>query len=267
MSQSNPKLHTQQFIVKNAKANIVIVHGLHEHSGRYAHVIASLNEAGLNVYTFDVRGHGQSEGVRNFITDIDEYRQDLENVLRQVPTDKPLFLLGHSMGGLIVMNYMLYRERDDVAGVILSGPALEIGEDVSPTAIKILSVVGKYLPQMKTIAVKPSQISRDPIEVEKYKNDPLNSFHGTKAGLGIALLKAIQEAKPQFNQFSQPLLIMHGGADTITNPEGSKLLFKSCKSEDKTIKLWEGAYHEIFNETNKDEVINYMTDWLKARIS
>jgi alpha-beta hydrolase superfamily lysophospholipase len=267
MSNSNLNLHIQQFKIKNNKANIVIVHGLHEHSGRYAHVIAALNEAGLGVYTFDLRGHGQSDGVKNFISDIDEYRQDMENVLRQVPTDKPLYLLGHSMGGLIVMNYMLYRDRADISGVILSGPALEIGDDVSPMAIKILGVVGKYLPQLKTVKVKPSQISRDFNEVEKYKNDPLNSLHGTKAGLGIALLTAIQELKPKFPQFTHPILIMHGGADTITNPEGSRLLSETCESKDKTLKIWEDAYHEIFNEINKDEVIEYMLDWIKARIS
>lgn len=267
MSKSNPKLHIQQFIIKNNKANLVIVHGLHEHSGRYAHVIAALNEAGLGVYTFDLRGHGQSDGVKNFISDIDEYRQDMENVLRQVPTDKPLYLLGHSMGGLIVMNYMLYRDREDIAGVILSGSALEVGDDVSPLALKILGVVGKYLPQMKTVKVKPNQISRDFAEVEKYKNDPLNSLHGTKAGLGIALLQAIEELKPKFPQFTHPILIMHGGADTITNPKGSKLLYETCNSDDKTLKLWDGAYHEIFNETNKDEVIDFMLDWLKIRIS
>jgi alpha-beta hydrolase superfamily lysophospholipase len=265
-SSQNITLYTKDYLVKNEKANLLIIHGMHEHCGRYQHVAKMLNESGINVYTFDLRGHGNSGGPKNIVKDIDEYRQDVENVYRTIPKNKPFFLLGHSMGGLIAVNFLLYRERTDITGVILSGPALEVGNDITPTTVKIVKFLGKYVPELKTSKLNPSSISRDPVTIEQYKTDPLITRHGAKAGLGLALINAITETKKDFNKFDFPVLIMHGGDDKIVNPEGSKELYATCKSKDKTLKIWDGAYHEIFNEINKKEVLEFMNAWITARI-
>lgn len=262
----NLNLFTKNYLIESPKANILIVHGLHEHCLRYAHVADALNKIGLNVYTFDLRGHGQSQGLKVNIKSVDEYREDVETVYRNIPKNIPFFILGHSMGGLIVADFLLFNERNDVNGAILSGPALELGEDISPILIKIVNLIGGLLPNLPTQKLDVKLVSRDPAEVEKYAKDPLNYLGGTKAGLGKALLNRITETKPKFESFDYPVLIMHGGVDKITNINGSKALFAQSKSVDKTFKEWEGAFHEIFNETNKSEVIDYMCDWIGEKI-
>lgn len=265
-SSNNIDLYTKDYLVKNPKANLLIVHGLHEHCERYQHVATHLNSIGVNVYTFDLRGHGKSGGPKNIIKDIDEYRQDVENVYRTIPKDIPFFILGHSMGGLIVFHFLMFQERTDIAGVIFSGAALEVGEDITPLTVKAVKVIGKILPQLKTEKLNPDNITRDKKEVELYKTDPLITRHGAKAGLGLALINAIQDAKTMFKDFNFPVLIMHGGDDKITNPKGSIALYDLCASQDKSLQIWEGAYHEIFNEINKKEVLDFMNLWVEARI-
>ena len=259
-------LFTKNYFVENPKANILIIHGLHEHCLRYAHVAEALNKIGLNVYTFDLRGHGQSEGPKVNIKSMDEYREDVENVYRTVPKNLPIFILGHSMGGLITTDFLLFNEKTDIKGTILSGAALEIGEDISPILQKIVSFLGKIAPNLPTVKVNPKLISRDSDEVDKYIKDPLNYVGGTKAALGSAVIDKIKEVKTSFNAFNYPVLIMHGGTDKITNINGSKALFENAQSTDKTFKEWEGARHEIFNETNKTDVIKVMCDWIENRL-
>lgn len=258
-------LHTENYIIKDAKANLLVIHGLNEHCGRYKHVASALNEIGVNVYTFDLRGHGQSQGESSFVNDVDEYREDVENVYRTIPKNIPLFILGHSMGGMIAVKFLLFNEKTQVSGVILSAAALEVGADITPLTQKVVGFLGKLAPKLKTVKLDPTSISRDPLEVEKYVTDPLIQLDGAKAGLALALLTEIKSLKTQFKNFTYPVLIMHGTADKITNPEGSKSLFQQATNKDKTLKLWDDAFHEIFNEINKKEVITFMINWIKER--
>lgn len=264
-STNGLNLFTKNYLIEKPKASILIVHGLHEHCLRYTHVAEALNTIGLNVYTFDLRGHGQSEGPKVNIKSVDEYREDVETIYRSISKNIPFYILGHSMGGLIVTDFLLYNERNDIKGAILSGAALEVGEDISPLLRKIANLIGGILPNLPTQKVDLNILTHDPAEIEKCKNDPYLYLGGTKAGLGKALLNRIEELKPKFEFFNYAVLIMHGGDDKITNPKGSKELFEKAKSADKTLKLWEGAFHEIFNETNKAEVIKYMCDWIEKR--
>ena len=216
--------------------------------------------------TFDLRGHGQSEGPKVKIKSVDEYREDVETVYRNIPKNIPFFILGHSMGGLIVTDFLLFNERNDVNGAILSGPALEVGEDISPILIKLANFIGGVAPNLATQKLDPFLLTRDQIEREKAINDSLIYQKGTKAGLAKALLSRIIETKGKLTNFNYPVLIMHGGADKLTNIKGSKALFERAESSDKIFKEWDGAFHEIFNETNKIEVINFMCDWVVKRI-
>jgi alpha-beta hydrolase superfamily lysophospholipase len=265
-STNNINLFTKNYLIDSPKANILIVHGLHEHCLRYAHVAEALNTIGLNVYTFDLRGHGQSEGPRVNIKSVDEYREDVESVYRSIPKNLPFFILGHSMGGLIVTDFLLFNERNGVKGAILSGPALEVGEDISPILLKLANFIGSIAPNLSTQKLDVNLVSTDPAEVTKYANDPLNYLGGTKAGLGKAVLNRIGSIKTKYQYFDYPVLIMHGGADKLTNIKGSKQLFAEAKTVDKSLKIWEGGFHEIFNEINKKEVIDFMCDWIGKRI-
>jgi acylglycerol lipase len=260
------KLYTKNYLIDNPKANVLIVHGLGEHCERYAHVASALNGIGASVYTFDLRGHGRSEGEAVFIKSIDQYRQDTETVADTIPKNLPFILIGHSMGGLISLHYLLAKKRTDVTAVVLSGAAIAVGDDVTAFTIGVISFIARFFPKLKTVKLDPKSIARDTDTVEKYTNDPLVYHGGTKAGLAVALLRGINEVKTKFGSFDYPVLIMHGGDDKITNIEGSKQLYTQSQSPDKTLKIWDGAYHEIFNETNRQEVIKTMTNWIEARL-
>ena len=260
------QLYTKNYLLANPNANLLLVHGMGEHCERYTHVAAALNTLGISVYSFDLRGHGKSTGDRVFIKDIAEYREDVETIYKTVPKDLPLFILGHSMGGLITLNFLLHQVRTEIKGVVLSGAALAVGDDITPVTQFVLKLVGNFLPQLKTLKLDPKSISRDEKIVEEYQTDPLIYHEGAKAGTGLALLKAIKEITPKFKDFNYPALFMHGEADKIVNPQGTKDLFAECKSTDKTLKIWDNAYHEIFNEINKNEVIDLMVKWIADRI-
>lgn len=259
----NLNLFTKNYIIENAKGSLLIVHGLHEHCLRYQHVAIEMNKIGLNVYTYDHRGHGQSDGPKVLIKSVDEYRADLQLIYQSIPKNIPFFILGHSMGGLIVTDFVLAENRPDIKGVVLSGPALEIGDDISPLLIKMAGLIGTLLPNLPTQKLDPELITRDKNEIEKCLNDPLMYLGGTKAGLGKALLERIKKVQPKFKKFNYSVLIMHGGADKLANPKGSQLLYDEAISTIKTLKYWDGAYHEIFNEINKEEVIEYTKSWLE----
>lgn len=265
-STNGVELFTQNYIVENAKASLLLIHGLGEYSGRYTHVVNAFNAAGVNVYTFDLRGHGYSHGERAFITDLDEYQEDVEGVYSRIPKDLPCFILGHSMGGLIAVHFLLSSKQNNVQGVILSGAALEVGADISPLTQKIVRLLAKISPKIKTVKLDPKKISRDPATVKAYQTDPLIYRDGGKTGLAVALLDGIQQQQAKFKLFTYPVLVMHGQNDQITNPDGSKKLYEEAASTDKTLKIWDGAFHEIFNEINKSEVIDYTVSWLDQRV-
>lgn len=263
---NNLQLHSQNYLIDNAKASVLIIHGLGEYSGRYAHVAQAFNAIGANVYTFDLRGHGLSEGERAFVKTAHEYREDAEAAFDLVPQDLPTFVVGHSMGGLITLLFLLAHKRSNIRGVILSGAAIEAGEDITPLVVWITKLLAKIFPRLQTTKLDPKSISRDSQTVAAYAADPLVYHGGLKTGLGLALLNAINEVKGKFGAFDYPVLIMHGQADKITNIKGSQQLYEQAPSKDKTLKIWEGAYHEIFNETNRQEVIKTTADWVKERI-
>ncbi len=259
-------LFTKNYLTPTATANVLVVHGFGEHCERYAHVADALNGVRANVYTFDLRGHGKSEGEPFLIKNIDEYRDDVETVYRTIPKDKPLFVLAHSMGGLIAIYFLLFSKPTDICGVVLSAPAIKEGDDINFFTKLVARILGKIAPKLQLVKVNPKYISRNPEEVQKYITDPLVYNGGIKAGLGLALLNAIAAIKSRFADFAYPVLVMHGEADKVANIEGTKEFYSQCTSADKTLKIWEGAYHEIFNETNKAKVIAAMTDWVKTRI-
>jgi alpha-beta hydrolase superfamily lysophospholipase len=262
----NLSLFVKNYPIQNPKARILLVHGLGEHCLRYTHVAEAFSAIGFEVYTFDLRGHGQSEGERAFVTDIQRYCEDVEAVYQTIPKDLPFYMLGHSMGGLITLKFLVQQPRPDVRGAIFSGAALQAGDDITPFVIFITKLLAKFFPKLQTTKLDPKSISRDAETVKNYASDPLIYHDGLKTGLGMAVLKAFDEVKARFANFDYPVLIMHGGADKITNIKGSKEFYEKAASRDKTFKIWDGAYHEIFNETNRAEVIAFMTNWAQKTL-
>ncbi len=253
--------------VDGTDAVVVIVHGYGEHSGRYAHVARRLALQNFIIETFDLRGHGRSEGDRAFISSFDQYTRDVHvfaKRVREKHPDLPVFLLGHSLGGLIAATYILdFQPR--IGGVILSSPALKISEDLSPLLRKMSGLIAKILPKLPTLKLDASLISRDPKVVEAYANDPLVYHKGTLAKTGAEIIHATQKIQAKMEMLRLPMLIFHGTADRLTDPEGSKQLYLRAKSPDKILKLYEGFYHETMNEPEKEKVLNDVVGWLVKR--
>ncbi|HEX9975406.1 MAG TPA: alpha/beta hydrolase [bacterium] len=251
---------------KNSKAVIVIIHGYAEHSGRYAHVADYLVNHGYAVETFDLRSHGKSDGKNTFIRSFDEFLSDVDLFLKRVKErhqGKDIFLLGHSMGGTITTLFTITR-KPDLKGVLLSGATLKISADISPFLIRISSVIGKILPKLPTIKIDSGSISRDSEVVKKYNNDPLVYRGGIPGRTGAEFNRAIKLIQKDMEAIDLPILIMHGTADRLSDPEGSKQLYERVQSKDKTLKLYEELYHEILNEPEKEKVLADIVEWLDA---
>jgi len=253
---------------ENPKATVIIVHGYAEHSTRYTHVAEHLVNNGYAIETFDLRGHGQSEGKRAFVRSFDEYLGDLEQFLERVKQRikaKNTFLLGHSMGGAIVSLFAITR-KPDIKGLILSGPALKISDDISPLLVRLSSIIGTFLPRLPTIKLDSSGISRDPEVVRRYDNDPLVYRGGIPARTGAEITGATRMIQAGMESISLPLLILHGSDDRLADPEGSKSLYERAQSKDKNLKLYEGYYHEVMNEPEKEMVLADIVEWTEGHL-
>lgn len=252
-------------------ALVVLVHGYGEHAGRYKLVIESLVARGYAVYTIDHRGHGESEGVRAHVERFEYFVDDLRQLVDQASAahrDLPLFMIGHSMGGLIATRYAL-RYQQELHGLVLSGPALVVGDDVSAGLKRVSGILARLAP---TLALTPataspeSVLSRDPIVQELFDNDPLCYKGKVRARLGHELMLAGARTRAHLAELTVPLLVMYGTDDKLVNPSGALQVYEQASSADKTIKAWPGCRHEIFHEPEKHDVIAYMLDWLAAHL-
>lgn len=264
------ELYLQAWIPEEFKAAVLIVHGLAEHSSRYAHFAQFLNDNGYAVYTFDGRGHGKSAaGTPDaFYESIDDYTKDVDALygkMKAHANGKPCFIFGHSMGGCVVSYYEI-THQPDTTGILLSGPAVVVGDDISPFLVRVSKFLSRVAPQMATTTLDGNSISRDPAVVDKYNNDPLNYRGGIRARVGAEMLKAIDVITSRRADFKNPVLIMHGTADRLTAPKGSQALYDGVSSADKSLKMYEGLYHELVNEPEKELVMNDMLAWMAARI-
>lgn len=249
-------------------AVVVLVHGYGEHCGRYNHVASTFAGRGAAVYGYDQRGYGRSDGTRAYVDSFNQYLDDLNQFLDYVRTrqpDRPLFLFGHSMGGLVVLKHVLERPSSH-KGLMLSAPAIKINPNLAPLLRRLAQFLGRVAPTLPTTRSPEGAISRDPAVVEEAKNDPLN-YHGrVLARTGAEMLKAGEEVRRHLDDLSDPFLVIHGTADSLASPEWSKRLYKRAASNDKTIELYEGLYHETFNEPEQDEVLRDLGNWLGERI-
>ncbi|MGV9793757.1 alpha/beta hydrolase [Gordonia sp. NPDC003422] len=249
----------------DARGTLVIAHGLAEHGARYTHVVDRLVAAGFVVAVPDHVGHGRSGGKRLRVRGFADFTDDLDTVIDQVTTpDAPTFLLGHSMGGAIALDYAL-DHQDKLDGLVLSGAAVVPGDDLAPAAIKVAKILGRVAPWMPTTALDSASISKDRAVVAAYDADPLVPRGRIPAGLAGALLSTMQTFPDRLPSLHLPLLVLHGSADALTAPAGSEMVDRLAGSADKKLVIYDGLYHEIFNEPEQDIVIGDVVEWLEAR--
>ncbi len=250
------------------KAVLLVVHGLGEHGGRYMNVVNHFVPLGFGVYALDHIGHGKSEGPREFVRQYTDFTQNLNTFYRMVvewQPEKPVFLLGHSMGGGIAAYYLL-DYQDDFKGAILSAPAVKVGESVSPATINISKILSKIAPQMGVIALDATQISRDPAVVEAYLNDPLVFKGKTPARLASEMLVSMQRITAEARTLRLPLLLLQGGKDALVEPAGAQMLYDAAQSTDKAIHIYDELFHEVFNEPEREQVLKDVEAWLLAHL-
>ncbi len=249
------------------RADLIIVHGYAEHSGRYEHVGAWFAERGVAVHAYDLRGHGCSGGERVFVRSFDEHLDDLETFLAGVgDPERPRFLLGHSMGGGIVALYAAERQIG-MHGVLLSGAVTQRPGGVAGVITSVLVLAGRAFPKVKLNKLDAATVSRDPQVVAKYDSDPLVYREKMYAGTLSAMMRAASRIRKRAGRMGGPLLIMHGTEDALVSPEASRSLHEVAGADDKTLKLYEGLFHEILNEPEQRQVMADMLGWMEERIA
>ncbi len=264
-------IHFQKFGSRNARASLLIIHGLGEHSGRYQRLAEELEKLELQIWIPDLRGHGRSSGLRGHVSRFHDYLQDLQALIKVLQDttaqESPLFLLGHSMGGLIAI-HLCCQLKNSVRGLALSSPMFNLASDL-PMVIRLSSSLGSVLRPSMTISngIDPSRLSHDPAQVEAYVADPLVHDRISFRWL-TECLRANAAAYGLASSLETPVLFQLAGADRIVNPYPSQRLFRQVASRDKDLVIYPGYYHEIFNETPKlrKAPIEDLCNWIVERI-
>jgi alpha-beta hydrolase superfamily lysophospholipase len=263
-AKDGTEIFYKYILADKPKASVFIVHGLGEHLGRYENVINTLKE--YNLFLLDLRGHGKSGGKRGHVMRFDEYLDDVDALRNEVKNlvQGKSFILGHSMGGLIVLRYAIYRP-EGLSGVVSSGPLLGVNVEVPKIQIVIGGFISKVAPSLAmSNNIDTNKLSHDRAVVDAYNNDPL--VHAkVSARWYVEMVKAMVDTNANAGKLTMPCLIMHGSADALTNPKSSREFFEKAGSKDKTYKLYEGYYHEIYNEVEKQKPLSDMAEWLNKR--
>jgi|SRR5688572_6718357 len=248
------------------RAIIVLVHGFNSHGGYYLWAAEQLLASGLAVYALDLRGRGKSDGERYFIDKFAEYQSDVDalvNLARRREPGLPLFLFGHSAGGVIASNYVL-DHQSQIAGLVCESFAYKV--PAPDFALAVLKGLSHLAPHAHVLNLPKKEFSRDPKVVQALLDDPLlaNEVQPTKTV--AEMVRADERLARDFPQFKLPLLIIHGTRDTVTRPEGSKEFYERAGSADKTLKLYEGYFHDPLNDIGKEAVMADIRAWLEKRI-
>ena len=262
-------LYERRWLVPDPEASIVIIHGYGEHCERYDHVAERMNAEGYSVYAYDHRGHGESPGKMGYIPsfkllidDLDAYLCHLHGSIQNTPT----ILFGHSMGGLILTEYAI-AYKPDVAGLVFSSPGVKPDENVAPLLQKISGIMASICPILPVHFLDPAGISRVESEVKKYASDP-KVYHGKiLARTGHELLETMKHASSNLGEINLPLLLLHGTDDPFVSVDSSQLMFEKTSSIDKTLKLYEGDYHEVFNDHSRERFLSDLLEWIANHIS
>lgn len=262
---AGPSLYYQSWTpLDDCTAVLLIAHGLAEHSGRYEHFAAFFVAHGYAVFALDHIGHGKSDGDRCHIGQFSEYTDGISLLLDRARAKCPgirVVLVGHSMGGLIAMRFLIEHQAE-FAGCVLSGAAIQPAVEPSSVQRLMVKFFSRVLPKLRVLQLDASEVSRDPAVVDCYRKDPLVFTGKVTARLAEQLFSTMAWIEDRLSAIALPMLILHGSADGLTSPEGSKMLHQKISSRNKKLIIYEGLYHEIYNEPEQDEVMTDVANWL-----
>lgn len=261
-------LHGLSWPHESPRAVLALIHGHGEHIGRYGHVADALHANDIAMLGYDLIGHGESPGKRGHFPNYDAVLDSIGAMVDKAKADfpeVPVFLMGHSMGGNLVANYVL-RRGVDIAGVILSSPWLELAFAPSALDLTLANVMKGILPSFtQSSKLDATAISRDAEEVRRYQQDA--KIHDkVSPGLFLPIVEGGTYALDHASAWSLPLLIQHGSGDRITSFEASKR-FAEAISGEVTFRAWEGGYHELHNDLEREQVIQAMVDWIVTQVA
>ncbi len=261
------KILTRAWLPDTApRAVVAIVPGFNSHSGHYGWVAGELVAAGLAVYAVDLRGRGKSEGERFYVDAVGDYTGDVDllvNLAQERHPGLPVFLLGHSAGGVVSCVYTL-DHPGKLAGLICEDFAFQVpAPDVALALLKGLSHV---VPHAHALKLPNEAFSRNPEVVDFMNRDPLIANEVQPVQTVAALVHADERLKKEFPLFTLPLLILHGTADRVTKPSGSQFFYDRAGSADKMLKLYDGHFHDLLNDVDKDKVMADITGWIRGRL-
>ncbi|HWL51779.1 MAG TPA: alpha/beta fold hydrolase [Chthoniobacteraceae bacterium] len=240
---------------------VVITHGLGEHSGRYPHVVAALREAGFTVITHDLRGHGRSGGRRGDAPRFAAFLDDLDLILRQLRPPAPVFLYGHSLGGLIALRYLQTRPAA-IAGAVVASPWIRLAFTPPWWKLALGQVARIVFPRLRQFTgMNEGRLSRDPAFLATLPDLHL-SHHHLSARLFFDILKACRAAQHDAPLTLRPLFLLHGQADPVTSWHATRELYEACRSEAKLLRLYPEALHETHNDLDRVAVVAEIVAWL-----
>jgi alpha-beta hydrolase superfamily lysophospholipase len=259
------ELHARAWETATPRAIVVLAHGFGEHIGRYDDVAARLTDAGYLVVGADFHGHGRSGGRRGQI-DFARAVADLDTVVGsqvEIHPQLPIVLLGHSMGGGIALRYAI-AHQDRLSGLVLSGPLVWV--DAHPLTKILGSLIARICPRLPLVELDPALVSRDPAVVEAYRADPLVRHQPIPAGTAAEFVRHAGTILDDVEDITLPTLLLWGTADGLCPPVGARALADALGSADLTTRSFDGLYHEIFNEPERDVVLDAVVTWLALHV-
>lgn len=264
------ELFYQAYVYDGAYADMIVVHGLAEHSGRYGFLTDYCEQKRINTYLMDNRGHGESGGRQGHIDSFFQYLDDLGLFVHEIrksrDRDRDLFILGHSLGANIVAAYLIERDSR-FSGAVFSGPAFRLGTPVNPLKWIIARLMSRIAPRIPLDnGVIPENLSHDPKIAAAYRKDP-KVFRRVSARLGVEALQSCDFVMNRADRIKCPVLILQGGDDMITSSDGAREFYNRLKSSEKEIHIFDGFYHEVFNEIGKEKVFDAMHYWMQKIIA
>ncbi|KAJ8771898.1 hypothetical protein K2173_027075 [Erythroxylum novogranatense] len=254
----------------NIRGLVVVMHGLNEHSGRYNDFAKQLNSHGLKVYGMDWIGHGGSDGLHAYVNSLDDAVNDLKSFLEKILAENPgvpCFCFGHSTGAAIVLKAVLDQKvASRVAGVVLTSPAVGV-QPSHPIFVVLAPIVSLLLPRFQVGAAnkKGMPVSRDPEALVAKYSDPLVYTGSIRVRTGYEILRVATYLQQNMRKLTVPFLVLHGTADTVTDPVASEKLYIEASSADKTMKLFDGLLHDLLFEPERQDITNIITEWLVHR--
>jgi alpha-beta hydrolase superfamily lysophospholipase len=267
-TEGGARLYVRRRQADTPRGEVILVHGFGEHSGRYAAISDHLVKHGFNVTSYDQRGHGQSDGLPGHIDRFKYYEDDLDRIVSSVRSRwdaRNLFIIGHSLGGLVTLRYLAMR-GSSVTGAVLSAPLISVAVEVPAHKVMMARVGARLMPKLRLDnEIDPAHLSRDPEVGIAYANDPLVNRLVSAKWFAEAT-KAMQEVVAWAGDIKTPMLVMHGTEDMLASVEATKALFEAAGSSDKEMVILPGFYHELFNEPEKQSVYERVSDWLEAHL-